>query len=326
MISLEDTLRIIKEKIATDTVFTSKQPPELFEPLEYFVKQIGGKRLRPAVVLLAHSLYKDTYAPALGVAMAVEYFHNFTLIHDDIMDKADLRRGHPTIHTHWDTNTAILTGDALMIIAYEYLSKVDSDKFGEVFSVFNQMALEVCQGQQYDMNFEQLKEVSEDEYIKMILLKTSVLIATACKMGGIVAGASSEDCQLLYDFGLEVGRAFQMQDDWLDTFGNSDKTGKRVGGDILANKKTFVSLRAFAMAEKDQKDQLLHWYSTDQRTEKKVENVLSIFRKMGVDKLLNQEIEASKSACEQLLSRISAREERKRGFYDFLSILFGRDM
>jgi len=227
------------------------QPANLYDPLRYFLK-LGGKRMRPMLSLMACKLAGSPMEKALPVALAVEYFHNFSLIHDDIMDAAPLRRGQATVHEKWNTNIAILSGDVLLVKAYDYLASYDAETFLQLFKVFNQTAVEVCEGQQMDMDFEQRSEVNESEYLEMIRLKTSVLLGCALQMGGIVGGAVQKDAQLLYEFGEQLGLAFQIQDDLLDLYGESAQVGKQIGGDVLANKKTLLSISAKRAASQNQ--------------------------------------------------------------------------
>jgi geranylgeranyl diphosphate synthase type II len=228
-----------------------EQPANLYDPLRYFLK-LGGKRMRPMLSLMACKLAGSPMEKALPVALAVEYFHNFSLIHDDIMDAAPLRRGQATVHEKWNTNIAILSGDVLLVKAYDYLASYDAETFLQLFKVFNQTAVEVCEGQQMDMDFEQRSEVNESEYLEMIRLKTSVLLGCALQMGGIVGGAVQKDAQLLYEFGEQLGLAFQIQDDLLDLYGESAQVGKQIGGDVLANKKTLLSISAKRAASQNQ--------------------------------------------------------------------------
>ncbi len=227
------------------------QPANLYDPLRYFLK-LGGKRMRPMLSLMACKLAGSPMEKALPVALAVEYFHNFSLIHDDIMDAAPLRRGQATVHEKWNTNIAILSGDVLLVKAYDYLASYDAETFLQLFKVFNQTAVEVCEGQQMDMDFEQRAEVNESEYLEMIRLKTSVLLGCALQMGGIVGGAVQKDAQLLYEFGEQLGLAFQIQDDLLDLYGESAQVGKQIGGDVLANKKTLLSISTKRAASQNQ--------------------------------------------------------------------------
>lgn len=257
-------------------------PKELYEPISY-IMSLGGKRIRPLLTLLAYSLYKEDYQNSLTPAMAVEVFHNFTLMHDDIMDEAPLRRGKETVHEKWDTNTAILSGDVMLVKAYEILSEVPADKLGDCLRLFNKTAREVCEGQQRDMNFETMGEVAESEYLEMIRQKTAVLLGFALQFGAILAGASKEDSQHLYDFGVNIGIGFQLKDDLLDVYADKEKFGKQVGGDIIANKKTFLLIKARELAKEEDKDRLEGWLSkTDFDKDQKVKEVTSLYNKLGI--------------------------------------------
>ena len=228
-----------------------KAPENLYDPLRYFL-QLEGKKIRPILTLLSSELFGEKKENVKHVAIAIELFHNFTLIHDDIMDRAPLRRGQPTVHHKWDDNVAILSGDVMLVKAYQHLSETNSDVLPEVIKLFNKTAIEVCEGQQMDMDFEKMTNVSQDEYIKMIKLKTSVLLGCALKMGGIICKTSDENCRLIYDFGVSLGIAFQIQDDWLDLYGDQLKVGKQTGGDIIANKNTLLSIVAKEKANEQQ--------------------------------------------------------------------------
>ncbi len=258
-------------------------PVELYHPVNYILS-LGGKRLRPIMLLMAYNLFKKDIEKALPAAFSIEIFHNFSLLHDDIMDQAPLRRGKPTVHIKYNTNTGILSGDVMLIYAYKYLMKVENRKcIIDVVNLFNQVAIEVCEGQQYDMNFEEQTEVSISEYLKMISLKTAALLAGAMKMGAIIADASEKDAQLIYDFGKNVGIAFQLQDDILDTFGDPQKFGKRVGGDIIQNKKTYLVLRAIELANKVTKAKLKSLLSETSNNEAlKVNEVTNIFNQLNI--------------------------------------------
>lgn len=265
----------------------NRSPIELYEPIGYALES-GGKRVRPQLVLMACQLFDNEPTKAISAALAVEIFHNFTLLHDDIMDHADVRRGRPTVHRKWDENTAILSGDAMMIAAYEQLAKLPSEKLAAILPLFNKTALEVCEGQQYDINFEKGADVALNDYIEMIRLKTAVLLACALKMGAIVGGASQTDAQALYDFGINIGLAFQLRDDFLDTFGDQATFGKRIGGDILCDKKTFLRIKAEELANAHQLETLhqIEWPSD----EAKIAAVTQVYRELNVDKLCEDEI------------------------------------
>lgn len=239
-----------------------REPSALYTPVNY-IMELGGKRLRPILALMAYELFQEDYKPALPLAYAIEIFHNFSLVHDDIMDAAPLRRGQATVHTKWNANTAILSGDVMLIYAYDYLLQLDvPSRIAEIVRVFNRVAREVCEGQQMDMDFETRQDVSIPEYLKMIELKTSVLIAGALEMAGLAAGASAEDVQHLYEFGRNVGIAFQLQDDILDTFGDAEAVGKQIGGDIVQNKKTYLILKALEMGSAADRQKLETWMNT----------------------------------------------------------------
>jgi geranylgeranyl diphosphate synthase type II len=255
-------------------------PPTLYDPINYFLS-LGGKRLRPVLCLMGNELFGDIAPDAWEVASAIELFHNFTLIHDDIMDKAPIRRGKQTIHMKYNESTAILAGDVLIVKAYQALNRIEPGLLHRILALFNQTAVEVCEGQQLDMDFEQKQEVSFDEYLNMITLKTSVLIAASLKMGGILGGGSLGNLNLLYEAGKKIGLAFQVQDDFLDAFGNAEKFGKQIGGDIRTNKKTFLLIRALEVANAAQKEQIIHHLETN--SDDKVEKMLQIYRECGVD-------------------------------------------
>lgn len=263
------------------------EPAKLYDPIRYFL-QIGGKRIRPILVLLAADLYgEDRVDEALPAALAVELFHNFTLIHDDIMDEAPLRRGMQTVHEKWDTNVAILSGDNLLILAYQQLAKVKATYALPLYSIFSRMAQEVCEGQQWDMEFENRHAISQEAYIEMIRLKTAVLLGTALQMGAIIGGATPEDASHLYDFGAAIGIAFQLQDDLLDVYGDPATFGKQVGGDILANKKTILLVHAYEQANDAQKQELLQWqafhdHGDTAREEQKITAVRHLYNQLNV--------------------------------------------
>jgi len=258
-----------------------EEPKNLYEPIKYIIG-LGGKRLRPVLTLMATEVFDADYHKALSAATAIEVFHNFSLIHDDIMDDAPLRRGHETVHEKWDINTGILSGDAMLILAYQYFEAYEPNIFQELAKLFSKTALEVCEGQQYDVDFEQRDNVTIPEYLKMIEYKTAVLVGAAMKMGAIVAETSEENKNLIYDFGLNLGIAFQLQDDYLDAFGNPETFGKQVGGDIIENKKTYLYLKALEFSNDSEKEQLLHLFSiqpTDNSD--KISSVKNIFNTTG---------------------------------------------
>ncbi len=256
------------------------EPASLYEPNEYFLK-LGGKRIRPVLCLMGNELFDEIKEDAWHVATAIELFHNFTLIHDDMMDKAPLRRGMATVHSKFGGNTALLAGDVMLVTAYEHLNKISSDYLQTILRLFNVTAKEVCEGQQYDMDFEKVESVLFKDYLKMIELKTSVALAASLKMGAILGGSGERNQNLLYEFGKKLGIAFQVQDDYLDAFGDPEKFGKQVGGDILANKKTFLLIHALEVASPSQRKELQHLL--DGNISAKVEKVLQIFHECKVD-------------------------------------------
>ena len=265
-----------------------KEPQGLYEPIAYILAS-GGKRLRPTLALTAAEaimngglINGDAIEKTLPAALALEVFHNFTLLHDDLMDKADVRRGQPTVHVKWNNNTAILSGDQMLIEAYKLLSDVPADKLPQVLKWFNEMATGVCEGQQYDVDFEHMCQVTIDDYMKMIELKTSVLIANAMRIGGYIAGATPAQQQALYQYGLHIGLAFQIQDDILDVYGDPNTFGKAIGGDICCNKKTCLLIEAMETADPESRAELLQWLMTSDRNEEKIQAVTAIYNRLGV--------------------------------------------
>jgi geranylgeranyl diphosphate synthase type II len=258
-------------------------PSKLYQPIDYVIG-LGGKRMRPILVLIAHQLFEKDFKKAISPALGIEIFHNFTLLHDDIMDNAPLRRGEKTVHEKWNNNIAILSGDTMLVHAYQLLSDVDKSIVKEVLSVFNKAATQVCEGQQWDMDFETQENVQLADYMKMIEYKTAVLLAASLQIGGITAGASKENQNNLYHFGLNMGIAFQLKDDLLDVFGNPDEFGKQIGGDIMANKKTFLYLKALQLANDSQQENLLKFFNTNEEEEKKLTSVKAIFTDLDIPK------------------------------------------
>ncbi|WP_430746780.1 polyprenyl synthetase family protein [Bacteroides gallinaceum] len=304
-----------------------RDPKGLYEPIEY-VLAIGGKRIRPLLLLLAYNLYKEDVEAVFSQAAALETYHNFTLLHDDLMDKADKRRGKPTVHKRWNENTAILSGDAMIILAYQFLMKDCPTQYVKpVMEVFSQTALEVCEGQQWDMEFEHRNDVSVDEYIEMIRLKTSVLLAGSLKIGAILGGASEEDARKLYDFGIQIGLAFQLQDDYLDVYGDPKVFGKNIGGDILCNKKTFMLITAFEQADAGTRTELMHWITTgDYMPEQKIAAVTAIYNKEKIGELCQKKIEDYYGQGMRLLEQVQVPQENKRHLLDFVVGLMHRNL
>lgn len=302
-----------------------KQPKELYEPVSYFL-HIGGKRMRPLLTILGCYLFDEKIEKAIKPSIAIELFHNFSLIHDDIMDNAPLRRGMQTIHEKWNRNIAILAGDITLIEAYEMLAHVESEIRTEIFAKFNQTAREVCEGQQFDMNFESLNEVSIESYINMIKLKTAVLLGFSMFLGAKIGGANSAEAEKIYYAALNMGISFQIKDDLLDVFGDEKKVGKRVGGDIVSNKKTFLLLKAFEKADKDQKNELhslLNQSSIDDKN--KIESVVKIYNDLHIKELTQNEIELYFNIALQNIESIAVPIERKEFLKKYFTDLLNRD-
>lgn len=302
-----------------------RQPQSLYEPVKY-VLSIGGKRVRPVLMLLAYNLYKEDPERILMPACALETYHNYTLLHDDLMDNADVRRGVPTVHRKWDANTAILSGDSMLVLAYHRMLQCDADKQPEVMSLFTETALEIGEGQQYDMEFENRDDVTEEEYIEMIRLKTSVLLACAMKIGGILAGASAEDADNLYKFGEQVGLAFQLQDDLLDVYGDPKVFGKAVGGDITCNKKTYMLINAFQRANSEQRAELERWVSAkDFDRQEKVAAVTEIYNQIGIRHICEEKINYYFEESKKYLAKINVADERKQTLLQYTAEMMKRE-
>lgn len=288
-----------------------RRPESLYEPIKY-VLSMGGKRIRPTLMLLAYNMFRDDPERILMQAVALETYHNYTLLHDDLMDHADLRRGHETVHKRWNDNQAILSGDSMLVLAYERMAQCPADKLGEVLSLFTQTALEIGEGQQYDIDFETRNDVSEDEYIEMIRLKTSVLLACALKIGAVLAGASKADADNLYKFGEQIGLAFQLQDDYLDVYGDPKIFGKAVGGDIVSNKKTYMLINAFNRADSSQRAELQRLINTESfDRDKKVAAVTALYNEMSIDKMAKNKMDFFYEQSQRYLDRVSVQEECK---------------
>ncbi len=299
------------------------QPASLYEPGEYFLS-LGGKRIRPVMCLMGNELFDTIHPDAYQVALAIELFHNFTLIHDDVMDQSVLRRGMETVHIKYGINTALLTGDVMMIRAYEYLNNIQPVFLHRILQLFNKTAKEVCEGQQLDIDFEKMLDVSLDAYIEMISLKTSVLLAASLEMGAILGGASEGNCRHIYEFGKNLGIAFQIQDDYLDAFGDPEKFGKEVGGDIRQNKKTFLLLHALEVAQADDKNNLLRLMQ--ENPPDKVPEILTIFRKSGVDAWANELKEKYLQTALQHLEDIAVVGSRKKSLAELALFLIQREV
>lgn len=302
-----------------------KEPRNLYTPITYSLS-LGGKRLRPLMCVATCALFKDDYSPAKNAALAIEMFHNFTLLHDDVMDNSMLRRGQPTVHAKWNTNTAILSGDQMLIEAYKLIADVDSPAAALILDTFSQTATEVCEGQQYDMDFESQDNVTVDQYLEMIRLKTAVLLAASIKIGALIGGANVNEINALYDFGINIGLAFQLQDDYLDVYGDEKVFGKPIGGDIIENKKTFLLITALQDAPSIQKKELVQWLEkTNADRSEKIAAVTNLYNKIGVKEKAGRKIDELLNKAMRMLSAMEISAEGKRFMADFVNMLVKRD-
>ena len=305
----EQLLKKVNE--ALEAIEYDRKPSTLYEPIKY-VLSLGGKRVRPVLMLLAYNLYKEDPEKIMTQAIALETYHNFTLLHDDLMDNADMRRGHETVHRKWNPNQAILSGDTMLLQAFQRMGQCEADKLQQVIGVFTETTLEIDEGQQLDVEFETRNDVTEDEYVEMIRLKTSVLLACAVKIGAILAGASKEDQDNLYKFGEQIGLAFQLQDDLLDVYGDPKVLGKNIGGDITSNKKTYMLINAVNRANPEQRAELTKWIEAETfDREEKVKAVTRLYDEIGIRALCEQKMEACYELGLQHLAKVSVSEERK---------------
>jgi len=296
---------------ALDQLPYNRTPKSLYEPVKY-VLSLGGKRIRPVLMLLGYNLYKENPHDIMMQALGLETYHNYTLLHDDLMDNADLRRGNPTVHKKWDANTAILSGDSMLVLAYQRMQQCDARHLPAVMQLFTETALEIGEGQQYDMDFETRTDVTEDEYIEMIRLKTSVLLACALKIGAILGDASERDADLLYKFGEQVGLAFQLQDDLLDVYGDEKIFGKAIGGDITSNKKTYMLINAANRANATQHAELMKWIEAKQfDRQEKIAAVTRLYDEIGIRQLCEEKINYYFEESKKYLDQVSVPEERK---------------
>jgi geranylgeranyl diphosphate synthase type II len=304
----------------------AKEPKNLYEPINYILK-LGGKRLRPVLTLMTTEVFGGNFKLALNAALSVEVFHNFSLVHDDIMDDAPLRRGEKTVHEKWDLNTGILSGDAMLIMAYQLFENYEAHTFRALAKLFSKTALEVCEGQQYDVDFETRNDVTIPEYLKMIEYKTAVLVGAAMKMGAIVAEASVEDQNAIYDFGRYLGIAFQLQDDYLDAFGDPETFGKQVGGDIIENKKTYLYLKALEALEAKDQSHLMLWFETQpQDPTEKIEAVKECFVTSGAEKATRRAVEDYTNKAFAVLDHLQLSDEKKHAFKTFGMQLMTRNV
>lgn len=302
-----------------------RQPASLYDPVKY-VLSLGGKRIRPVLMLLGYNLWREHPEDILMPAIGLETYHNYTLLHDDLMDKADMRRGHETVHRRWDANKAILSGDSMLVLAYERVAQVPAEKLRDVLDLFTVTALEIGEGQEYDMSFETRNDVTEDEYIEMIRLKTSVLLACALKMGAILADAPQEDVDRLYRAGEQLGLAFQLQDDLLDVYGDPAVFGKAIGGDIASNKKTYMLINAYNLANEKQRAELKRWIGAKTfNREVKVSEVTRLYDEIGIRQLCEQKINYYFDLARQTLDEVNVPDERKQALRHYMDEMLHRN-
>lgn len=322
MYTIEELRNCIKAEL--DKQEYVEEPVSLFEPIKYIMED-GGKRLRPVLALLAYNLYRDDVEKILKSVIGIEIFHNYTLLHDDVMDDAELRRGRQTVHKKWNSNVAILSGDAAAITAYRMIESVDDEYLRRVIDGFNQVAMDVCKGQQYDMEFETRDDVTEQEYIDMIYLKTSVLIAGSIRHGALVAGAPEHEYNALYDFGGYLGLVFQLQDDYLDVYGDVAEFGKKIGGDILSNKKTYMLIKALELASPEDKALLKEWIAKKEfDPQEKIKAVTEIYNRTGIKEVVMSKIDSYMAKSRKALAMVDVPEERKVYFREMVDYIGGR--
>ena len=301
-----------------------RKPAALYEPIKY-VLSLGGKRLRPVLMLMAYNMYKEDVERILMPAVAIETYHNFTLLHDDLMDRAEVRRGKPCVHKKWNDNAAILSGDNMLVLAFHRMLQCDEQYMPAVLRLFTETALEIDEGQQFDIDFEERSDVTEAEYIEMIRLKTSVLLACALKIGGVLGGATAQDAEALYEFGEKLGLAFQLQDDYLDVYGDFKTFGKQIGGDIMCNKKTYMLINAQLLANEVQARELAMWLNKENpQREEKVAAVTRLYDEIGVPELVRNKINQYYQQAAQALSRISLPQERTAVLWDYAQSMLNR--
>ena len=322
-LSSDEILQLVNDYL--DHLPYDRKPASLYEPVQY-VLSLGGKRIRPVLMLLGYNLWHERPEDILMPACGVETYHNYTLLHDDLMDNADVRRGHQTVHRRWDANKAILSGDSMLVLAYQRVAQVPADKLQQVLDLFTTTALEIGEGQEYDMDFETRNDVTEDEYIEMIRLKTSVLLACALKMGAILAGAPEEDTEWLYRLGEQVGLAFQLQDDLLDVYGDPAVFGKAIGGDITSNKKTYMLINAVNRANDKQRTELERWINAKTfNRDVKVAEVTRLYDEIGIRQLCEQKINYYFDLARQTLSEVNVPDDRKQCLSAYMDELLHRN-
>jgi geranylgeranyl diphosphate synthase type II len=324
MLSFEQILTKVETEICK--IYFTEKPRTLFEPIEYTLS-LGGKRIRPALTLMSCNVWKEDTEPAVKAALGLEMFHNFTLLHDDLMDAADKRRNKPTVHIKWNNNTAILSGDAMLIAAYQLIGETPEPYLKKILDLFSQTALEICCGQQYDMEFEKRDDVSEEEYIEMIRLKTAILIACCLKTGAIIGGASDEEAEHLYRFGIFLGLAFQLQDDLLDVYGDEKTFGKSIGGDILCNKKTFLLINALKLADCDRKEYMKSFENQANKCkpEEKIKAFTDIYNQLNIKCLTHEKINFYYEKAINELNKVKATQTGLTELYRISKILMNRN-
>ncbi len=323
MISSNELLQQVNDYL--NKLSYDRKPTSLYDPIKY-VLSLGGKRIRPVLMLLGYNLWKEQPSDILMPAIGLETYHNYTLLHDDLMDNADMRRGHETVHRRWDANKAILSGDSMLVLAYQRVAQVSEDKLQQVLDLFTVTALEIGEGQEYDMTFETRNDVTEDEYIEMIRLKTSVLLACALKMGAILADAPQQDTDLMYTVGEQLGLAFQLQDDLLDVYGDPKVFGKAIGGDITSNKKTYMLINAFNRANEQQRAELTRWIGAKEfDRQEKVEAVTRLYDEIGIRQLCEQKINYYFEQARQTLGNVNVTEERKQALLQYMDEMLHRN-
>lgn len=324
MLSFEYILQTIES--AVSRLRFDDSPQSLFDPIVYTLSG-GGKRLRPAFVLMACNLYRDEVQIAMNSALGIEMFHNFTLLHDDLMDEAKKRRNRPTVHVKWDRNTAVLSGDAMLIAAYRLIGQTPTAFLKPVLDLFTQTALEICEGQQYDMEFEQRTDVTEEEYMEMIRLKTAVLLACSLKTGALIGDASEQDVEVLYRFGTHIGLAFQLQDDLLDVYGNTQAFGKDIGGDIMCDKKTYLSIQMHRLANDKQKRQIERYrkaYTSNYTQSEKIAAITALYDELGIKELAQSKMKQHYKLALEELKKLSVAQERVQELLRVCSLLMNR--
>ena len=321
--TLSDALTIINKEI--QSIEYPQNHSGLYDPVRYLLT-LKGKKIRPALTLIACNLYRDEVKEAVHAALAWEIFHNFTLMHDDVMDKADLRRGNATVHKKWNENTAILSGDAMLILSYIYMAKSSPGDLKTLLNLFSDTAAEICEGQQLDMEFEKREMISGEEYIDMIRLKTAVMMGACLKSGAIVGGASESDQQCLYKFGILLGLAFQIKDDWLDVYGDPDIFGKKTGGDILCNKKTFLLVTALELAKNEDKEELLYWIGNNTQPDEKINAIRRLYDKLSVNEKTRTVLLNYYHQAINVLQRVSVDATRKKELESIAGDLIEREL